>query len=188
MLPALPLRTGAARSGLPCPAHKCSPTPPRPLPASRPAVWALHEQVAVAALDVGHATLAQQLVHSVHRRFPDSARASRLTVRRGPLLQPLPPVFGLAAAAGAGVAARPARSGCTCAAARAASGSSQGVASPLPPCLPAWLLPQGLVFEASGEWAQAEALYSKELERDPQNLIILKRRVRRGRRRRGAAL
>lgn len=47
-----------------------------------PAVWTLHEQVAVAALDIGNSALALSLVQNVHRAFPEGARASRLTVRR----------------------------------------------------------------------------------------------------------
>lgn len=38
--------------------------------------------------------------------------------------------------------------------------------------------PQGLYFEAQGTPDKAEALYKKELERDPQNAMILKRMVR----------
>lgn len=44
------------------------------------AVWALHEQVAVAALDVGNLPLALSLVQGVHRQFPTGSRGSRLTV------------------------------------------------------------------------------------------------------------
>ena len=44
------------------------------------AVWQVHEQVAIAAMDVRSMDLAFSLVQAVRRRFPDSARAERLTV------------------------------------------------------------------------------------------------------------
>ncbi|GAB4815904.1 hypothetical protein N2152v2_002950 [Parachlorella kessleri] len=75
-------------------------------------VWALHEQVAVAALDVGNTELALSLLQNVHRAFPQGARASRLA---------------------------------------------------------------GIYFEALGKWSDAEKLYKKELEKDAQNALMLKR-------------
>jgi hypothetical protein len=64
---------------------KCSRT------ASLCAVWALHEQVVVAALDIGNSELALSLVQNVHKAFPEGARASRLTVGwLHPDLQPMP--------------------------------------------------------------------------------------------------
>lgn len=90
----------ASRRCLPClaapacpPFHKCTSStflPPREKgqTATHPpgrlclsAVWDLHEQVVVAACDLGNMDLALSLVQNVHRKFPDGARASRLMVR-----------------------------------------------------------------------------------------------------------
>ncbi|KAI3425316.1 hypothetical protein D9Q98_009081 [Chlorella vulgaris] len=77
-------------------------------------LWEVHEQVAVAAMEAGCKQLALRLVQNVHKRFPEGARASRLT---------------------------------------------------------------GMYFELMHTPAEAEALYAKELEKDPCNAIILKRMV-----------
>ncbi|EFN53747.1 hypothetical protein CHLNCDRAFT_136338 [Chlorella variabilis] len=42
-------------------------------------MWEVHEQVAVAAMEAGCKQLALRLVQNVHKRFPEGARASRLT-------------------------------------------------------------------------------------------------------------
>lgn len=49
--------------------------------------------------------------------------------------------------------------------------------APSPLCPGCWT-PQGLYFEALGSAAEAEELYGKELEKDPNNGMILKRMVR----------
>ncbi|KAK9830829.1 hypothetical protein WJX74_009133 [Apatococcus lobatus] len=46
---------------------------------SQEELWQVHEQVAVAAMDVRSMDLAFSLVQAVRKRFPDSARAERLT-------------------------------------------------------------------------------------------------------------
>ena len=45
------------------------------------AVWLVHEQVAIAALELHDEKLATALVRNVHMRFPKGTRASRLAVR-----------------------------------------------------------------------------------------------------------
>ena len=45
------------------------------------AVWLVHEQVAIAALELHDEKLATALVRNVHTRFPKGSRASRLAVR-----------------------------------------------------------------------------------------------------------
>ncbi len=50
-------------------------------PCCSAAVWDVHEQVAVAAMECGCKELALKLVKNVHKRFPEGARGSRLTVR-----------------------------------------------------------------------------------------------------------
>ncbi len=59
---------------LPTPLHHLS---QRPVPL---AVWAVHEQVAVAALDAHALPFAASVIRAVNRRFPDSIRARRLQV------------------------------------------------------------------------------------------------------------
>lgn len=49
------------------------------------AVWLVTEQVAVAALDTRAFELAIELVRDVKKKFPDSQRTVRLTVRFFPL-------------------------------------------------------------------------------------------------------
>ena len=86
--PLLPLRLLKLRptAAVPVHEHACSslirlalrsPTAPRPCPC---AVWAVHEQVCVAALDIGNSGLAYSLIKNINAKFPDSTRASRLTV------------------------------------------------------------------------------------------------------------
>lgn len=58
-----------------------SPTAHAAWPLLPPAVWEVHEQVAVAAMECGCKELALKLVKNVHTRFPEGARGSRLTVR-----------------------------------------------------------------------------------------------------------
>ena len=43
--------------------------------------WLLHEQVAVAAMDVHAISVAHKLVTAVVNKYPKSARAARLKVR-----------------------------------------------------------------------------------------------------------
>jgi hypothetical protein len=67
--------------------HSCSSVTQRACAAitlARPAVWEVHEQVAVAAMEAGCKQLALRLVQNVHKRFPEGARASRLTVSGSP--------------------------------------------------------------------------------------------------------
>ena len=45
------------------------------------AVWLVHEQVAIAALELHDEKLATAIVRNVHTRFPKGSRASRLAVR-----------------------------------------------------------------------------------------------------------
>lgn len=45
-----------------------------------PAVWEVHEQVAIAAMEAGCKELALRLVKNVNKRFPSGTRGSRLTV------------------------------------------------------------------------------------------------------------
>lgn len=44
------------------------------------AVWLVHEQVAMAALDCGALAFAVDLIKAVRKKFPDSVRAKRLQV------------------------------------------------------------------------------------------------------------
>lgn len=66
-------------------------------------MWDVHEQVAVAAMECGCKELALQLVKNVHKRFPEGARGSRLTVRcaAGHGLAPQTAAAAARAAAGA---------------------------------------------------------------------------------------
>ena len=59
---------------------RCPPRPP-----CLHAVWEVHEQVAVAAMETGCKELALKLVQNVHKRFPTGARGSRLMVGAGRL-------------------------------------------------------------------------------------------------------
>eukprot|EP00887_Chlorella_sp_A99_P000135 scaffold16.g135.t1 len=42
-------------------------------------LWSVHEQVIVAALDLGNSDLANSLIKNVNRKFPESSRAARLS-------------------------------------------------------------------------------------------------------------
>jgi len=45
------------------------------------AVWSLKEDVAIAALQLGHNNDAWKIIEEIARKFPDSSRATRLLVR-----------------------------------------------------------------------------------------------------------
>lgn len=54
---------------------------PRYVVVANPAVWTVHEQVAVAALDSHALPFAASIIQAINRRFPESIRAKRLQAR-----------------------------------------------------------------------------------------------------------
>lgn len=166
-----------------------------------PAVWEVHEQVAIAAMEAGCKELALRLVKNVNKRFPFGTRGSRLTVGC-PVLQGGRNAYNAASVCvstwvGWGeplhVAChvpgqqRSIAYVCTC---MAAAGPGRCCSSPLlgagraaswpgrpilAPCAP--LGRQGMYFELLGSFVEAEQLYQKELDNDPTNAMVLKRMV-----------